>query len=85
MTSQDFSGNPMVKSLSFQCRGDPDRGTKIPRALQHDQKKKKFKNIKIRNIKLRTSKVPGWKSTGNRAGTQSLEFQVLFLDPSCAD
>ena len=42
--SSDFSGNPVVKTLHFQCRGagsTPGWGTKIPHAVWCGQKRKK--------------------------------------------
>ena len=42
--SMDFPGGPVVKTLSFQCRGTgsiPGPGTQIPHAMQHSQEKKK--------------------------------------------
>ena len=44
MCSGDFSGGPVVKTLSFHCRGhrfDPCWGARIPHAVQCGQKNKK--------------------------------------------
>ena len=52
----DFPGGPVVKNLSFQCRGTgsiPGPGTQIPHAMQHSQKKKKKKAKKIQTYSAR--------------------------------
>ena len=51
--SMDFPGGPVVKTLSFQCRGIgliPGPGTKIPHAVQDSKKKKKKKPLKNSHV-----------------------------------
>ena len=46
---RDFPGSPVVKALSFQCRGQgliPGQGANNPHAMQHDQKTSQINSLK---------------------------------------